>query len=180
MKHINYLIGILFTSVALSPFINAGEMSLDEKINSAMSAAPTRISSNATIQDNDGTVLRKGNNHWTCIPGGLPGTDDYPMCHDPVWMKWKNTAAKGKPFFTEIIGYSYMLQGGEVIDINNPYAKDPKAGGNWHKEGPHMMLLMPNRDLLKGQPTTPKDNSIFVLWKDTPLVMVVIPLGEKP
>ena len=164
--------------VAFTPIAMADEMSVEDKIKSAMSAAPTRISANATILDSDGTVLRKGNNKWTCMPGGFPGTKSYPMCHDPVFMEWSNTVWNGKPFSTEIIGYSYMLAGGYAADINDPFAKKSNKGKNWHHEGPHMMLIMPTRNLLEGQSADPKDNSIFVLWKNTPVEIVIIPLGD--
>ncbi len=169
---------ITLLTFALAPVSMADEMSVEDKIKSAMSAAPTRISANATILDSDGTELRKGNNEWTCMPGGLPGSKKYPMCHDPVFMNWSNTVWSGKPFSTDIVGYSYMLAGGYAADINDPLAKKSDKGNNWHHEGPHMMLIMPTRNLLEGQSTDPKDDSIFVLWKNTPAEIVIIPLGD--
>ena len=172
----NIIIALL--ALILAPITMASEMSVEDKIKSAMSAAPARISTNATILDSDGTLLRKGDNNWTCMPGGLPGSKKYPMCHDPVFMKWSNTVWSDKPFSTDIVGYSYMLAGGYAADINNPRAKKSDKGNNWHQEGPHMMLIMPTRDLLEGQSADPKDDSIFVLWKNTPFEIVIIPLGD--
>ena len=169
---------IALMALGLVPVALADEMSAEEKIKSAMSAAPTRISADATIAEFDGTVLREGNNKWTCLPGGPPGSKRYPMCHDPVFMEWSNSVWDGKPFSTDIVGYSYMLAGGYAADINDPLADKSNEDNDWHHEGPHMMLIMPTRDLLEGQSTDPKDNDIFVLWKGTPQEIVIIPLGD--
>src|SRR5262245_39338295 len=56
------------------------------KITRAMQAAPESISKNATIVDDDGTVLQSGSNGWHCSPTSGPGST-YPMCNDEVWMR---------------------------------------------------------------------------------------------
>ncbi len=165
-------------ALAIASASMADEMSKEDKIASAMSAAPSRISKNATIVDSDGTVLREGSNKWTCMPGGLPGSKRYPACHDPVFMKWKNTVWSGKPFSTDTVGYSYMLAGGYAADVFNPNAKRSDKGNNWHHEGPHMMLIMPTHELLADQSGDPKDDDIFVLFKNTEFEIVIIPLGD--
>lgn len=169
---------IALLALALAPLSLADEMTVEEKIKSAMSAAPTRISADATIMEFDGTILREGHNKWTCFPGGPPGSRKYPICHDPVFVEWSNTVWDGKPFSTDVVGYSYMLAGGYAADINDPFADKSDEGNNWHHEGPHMMLIMPTRDLLEGLSTDPEDNDIFVLWKNTPMEIVIIPLGD--
>ena len=175
--HIEKLaIGLLAFNWAL--VASADEMSVEKKIASAMSAAPTRISANATIQEFDGTVLREGSNSWTCFPGGPPGSKSYPMCHDPVFMKWAETVWDDKPFSTDVVGYSYMLAGGYAADIGDPYADKSDPGNNWHHEGPHMMLIMPSNDMAKSVSGDPKDNDIFVIWRGTPMELVIIPLGD--
>jgi len=70
---------IALIMLLLAPISTAEEMSVEDKIICAMSAAPTRISKNATITDYDGSLIRKGTNEWTCKPGGLPGSKRYPM-----------------------------------------------------------------------------------------------------
>ena len=70
------------------------------------------------------------------------------------------------------------MQNLKPLNINNPRAKKSDQGNNWHHEGPHMMLIMPTRDLLEGQSADPEDDSIFVLWKNTPFEIVIIPLGD--
>jgi hypothetical protein len=165
-------------ALALTPVATADEMSDEEKIESAMSAAPSRISKNATIIDSDGTVLREGSNKWTCMPGGPAGSKRYPMCNDPVFMKWSKTVWKGKPFSTDTVGYSYMLAGGFAADVFDPHVKKSDAGSNSHHEGPHLMLIMPRHELLADQSGDPRDDDIFVLFKNTDYEIVIIPLGD--
>ena len=164
--------------VALAPNVLAEEMSVEDKINSAMSAAPARIAKNATIQDSDGTVLREGSNKWICKPGGPPGSKRYPVCNDPVFVRWSETVWQGKPFSTETVGYSYMLAGGFAADVFDPHVSKEDAGENSHHEGPHMMLIMPSHDLLADQSGDPKDDDIFVVFKGTEFEIVIIPLGD--
>lgn len=48
----------------------------------------------------------------------------------------------------------------------------------WQHEGPHVMLIMPSHDLLENQSGDPKDDDIFVLFKNTAHEIVIIPLGD--
>ena len=173
------LLTIIITASLLSSLqIEAAELTLEEKIASAMSAAPARISANATIQDADGSILKEGTNDWTCIPGGPEGTTKFPMCNDKVFMKWMATVWSDKPFSTDEIGYSYMLAGGYAANFKNPKAKGAEAADNYF-EGPHMMLILPDRTARNMLPDNPSGGGIFVLWKDTPMELVIIPIGDR-
>ncbi len=155
------------------------EESKETKISRAMSAAPGSISADATIMDVDGTILREGSNGWTCLPGvGLIPGDQHPMCNDATWMAWMKAAGEGTPFTTDVVGYSYMLQGDAMVNNNNPAATDPNDGGVWVQEGPHLMLLMPS-GMLDGVNRDPSDGGPYVMWGDTPLVHVMVPVGER-
>ena len=61
---------LTLSTLILAPIVMADEMSTEDKIKSVMSAAPTRIAKNATIQDSDGTILREGSNN-VAIPTNL-------------------------------------------------------------------------------------------------------------
>ena len=178
MKRVSIL--TLLTAIFLSfSAVYAGSMeSVETKIARAMSAAPSDISANATIIDMDGTVLRKGTNGWTCLPGVslVPG-DKHPMCNDKVWMKWMKAAAEGKPFTTKVIGVSYMLQGDGLVSNDNPAEKDTNKG-TWVEEGPHMMLLLPY-ETLAGLTHDPFAGGPYVMWDNTPLVHVMVPVEAK-
>jgi len=93
-------------------------------------------------------------------------------------MKWSETVWKGKPFSTDKVGYSYMLAGGFAADVFDPTVKKSDAGSNSQHEGPHMMLIMPNHELLADLSGDPKDDDIFVLFKNTAYEIVILPLGD--
>lgn len=154
------------------------EESKDTKIARAMSAAPSSISADATIMDVDGTILREGSNGWTCIPGvGLIPGDKHPMCNDAVWMAWMKAAGEGTAFTTDVVGYSYMLQGDAMVNNDDPAATD-QSQGTWVQEGPHLMLLMPS-NMLEGANRDPDAGGPYVMWGDTPLIHVMVPIGDR-
>lgn len=156
----------------------AEEESNDTKIARAMSAAPSSISADATIMDVDGTILREGSNGWTCIPGvGLIPGDKHPMCNDAVWMAWMKAAGEGAAFTTDVVGYSYMLQGDAMVNNDDPAATD-QSEGTWVQEGPHLMLLLPS-GMLDGVNRDPNAGGPYVMWGDTPLIHVMVPVGER-
>lgn len=151
-----------------------------DKIARAMTAAPTDITDQATFVDVDGTVLQEGTNGWTCLPGIplVPG-DTHPMCNDAVWMSWMAAAASGGEFSTDVIGISYMLAGDAMVNNADPMATDPNDGGIWVQDGPHIMMLFPNRDMLAGLTRDPYAGGPYVMWGDTPLWHVMLPIEAK-
>lgn len=163
----------------MAPAGHAESESNDTKIARAVSAAPARISANATVMDVDGTILREGSNGWTCLPGVslIPG-DAHPMCNDETWTRWMKAAASGEPFTTDVIGYSYMLQGDAMVNNDNPAATDMNDGGHWVQEGPHLMVLLPSSDQLKGLSRDPKSGGPYVMWDNTPMVHMMVPLND--
>ncbi len=154
--------------------------STEAKISRAITAAPSDISKDAAIMDVDGTMLRAGTNGWVCFPGvGLIPGDQRPMCNDAVWMKWMAAAASGSGFSTDIIGVSYMLAGDAMVNNDNPMASDQNDGGVWVQEGPHIMLLFPDMDVLAELPRNPFIGGPYVMWGDTPLAHVMLPMEAK-
>ena len=160
--------------------ISSESESSEVKIARAMTAAPIDVSANATIMDVDGTLLRKGSNGWTCLPGIalIPG-DKHPMCNDAVWMKWMEAAGNGSVFATDVVGISYMLAGDALVNNENPAATDTNDGGSWVQEGPHMMMLVPNTQMLAGLPRDPYAGGAYVMWDKTPLVHIMLPVKSK-
>jgi hypothetical protein len=153
---------------------------IEDKIARAVTAAPADITGAATIMDVDGTILRAGTNGWICLPGiGLIPGDQHPMCNDAVWMKWMAAAASGSAFSTDVIGVSYMLAGDALVNNDNPMATDPNDGGVWVQEGPHVMMLFPNMDMVADLPRNPFVGGPYVMWGDTPLAHVMLPMEAK-
>ena len=175
------IVGLLAAVLTSAPVALAEEEeeSVEVKIARAMSAAPASISATATIMDVDGTVLREGDNGWTCFPGvGLIPGDKQPMCKDEVWMKWMATAGAGLPFETDRVGYSYMLQGDALVNNDDPSATDPNDGGVWVQEGPHLMLLMPTSMSLEELNHDPFAGGPYVMWGGTPLQHIMVPVSD--
>lgn len=171
------LIAVTACLLCLGTVVQAGGSDA-EKIAHAISAAPADITDNATIMDLDGRILRKGTNGWTCMPGVslMPG-NNHPMCNDAIWMAWMKAMAAGEAFTTNEIGTSYMLQGDDPVNNDDPAATD-QTKGVWVTEGPHLMMLMPAA-VMAALPRDPFMGGPYVMWGDTPLVHVMVPLAPK-
>lgn len=168
------------TAIAVLAGTMATAETVEDKIARAMSAAPADISAEATIMDVDGTVLREGTNGWVCLPGvGLIPGDTHPMCNDAVWMDWMAAMGSGTEFSTDVIGVSYMLQGDAMVNNDNPMATDPNDGGPWVQDGPHLMMLFPNMEMIASLPRDPFVGGPYVMWDNTPLVHVMVPIEAK-
>ena len=74
---------------------------VEAKIARALSAGPPDITQDATVAEMGPhgamTVLRKGSNDWTCVPGNLDGVGMPPMCEDSVAVQWNRDRDEGKP-----------------------------------------------------------------------------------
>ena len=171
--------GALFAGPTLANHHMSAKESTNDKIRRAISAAPLMIAEKATVLDMDGSVLRQGSNGWTCYPGVplIPGSKD-PMCNDSVWQAWIKASAKGESFKTDVLGFSYMLQGDGLVNNDNPAATD-KNKGTWIKEGPHLMVLLP-KSALGSIPTTPAVGGPYVMWGDSGMFHLMVPVADRP
>ena len=142
-------------------------------IASAESAAPSAVTSAATIKAVDGTILRQGSNGYTCYP---QQETMGPMCNDAVWDALMHAVMKKEDVKVDRISVSYMLAGeGTAPGVSNsdPYATEPDKSNDWVKEGPHLMIAVPDRAMLEGLSTDPKD-PVYVMWKDTPYAHIMV------
>jgi len=169
---------LIISSLSLS-LLGSGIALADGKeavIFSAESAAPPAVTANATIKAPDGKVLRQGSNSYTCYPQqDIIG----PMCNEAVWDDLIGSMLNKKAFESNKFSVSYMLAGeGSAIGVSNsdPYATEPSKSDDWIKEGPHLMVVVPNRALLEGLSTDPND-PVYVMWKDTPYAHIMIKIA---
>ncbi|GAA3532608.1 hypothetical protein [Zobellella aerophila] len=155
----------------------------EEKIASAMSAAPPSVSATATILDwpadmaAEMPTLRQGTNGWTCLPDmpATPGND--PMCLDAPWLDWLNAWVNKTTPVTKELGFGYMLQGGSPESNTDPYASGPSDSNEWITEPvPHLMILVPDAAMLEGLPTDHNNGGPWVMWRDTPYVHIMAPM----
>jgi len=162
-----------FSCVLLIASANAYAGDKESQIASAESAAPHAVTSAATIKAVDGTILRQGSNGYTCYP---QQETMGPMCNDSVWDALMHAVMKKESFKVDRIGVSYMLAGeGTAPGTSNsdPYATEPDKSDDWVKEGPHLMIAVPDRASLEGLSTDPKD-PVYVMWKDTPYAHIMV------
>jgi hypothetical protein len=147
-----------------------------ETIANAESAAPAAVTANATIKAADGTVLRKGSNGYTCYPQqAIIG----PMCNEAVWDGLIGAMLNKQEFSPDTFSVSYMLAGeGSAIGNSNsdPYATEPENSEDWIKEGPHLMIVVPNRAMLKGMSRNTSD-PVYVMWADTPYAHIMVKIA---
>jgi hypothetical protein len=144
----------------------------DDPIAYAESAGIPEIAADATILDAEGNVLRQGTNGWTCL--ACPGA---PMCGDAQWMSWMDAYINQREHVeVTAVGISYMLRGDEGVSNIDPYAVEPTADNEWVTTGPHLMIIVPDPELLEGIPTDPSVGGPYVMWRDTPFVHVMIPV----
>ncbi len=154
------------------------EESTEALIARAMSAGPDSISAEATIMNNDGTILREGSNGWTCLPNTMPG-DHAPICNDAVWMAMFQAFSQKADFQPDRVGISYMLQGdvGAGVSNSNPFHADHKSADDYTETGPHLMIIVP-REMLKGVSSDPSSGGPYVMWGDSPYAHIMVPVAE--
>ncbi len=165
-------------------FVPMAALAQSEEVTaSALSAAPASIGDDATVMAWDMSVVREGTNGWTCFPDNPETEGNDPMCLDAEWLKFADAWINEKEPSYDKIGFGYMLQGAAAGESNvDPYAEGPTADNEWMAEPgpPHIMMVVPNGEWLKGLPTTPDGGGPWVMWKDHPLVHVMIPTTQKP
>lgn len=171
-------------TLALAPLLQAEEMTAEQKIQNAMSAAPAALAKGATILDwpaKEGDKLarlREGSNGWTCLPDnpGTPGND--PMCLDKQWLNWLEAyMSKTEPKITTV-GLAYMLQGGTDASNTDPYAKAPAAGEEWMMAPPHIMVLMPGKLDPALHSADHSTGSPWLMWGGTPYEHLMVPVTD--
>ncbi len=170
---------VIFSSSVMLGLLVTGQAFADDKdamIANAESAAPESVTANATVKAPDGTVLRQGSNSYTCYPQQeIIG----PMCNEAVWDALIGSMLDKKSFTPDKFSVSYMLAGeGTALGVSNsdPYATEPDKSEDWVKEGPHLMIVVPDRAMLEGMSTDPND-PVYVMWGDTPYAHIMVKIA---
>ena len=176
------IIFTLFALLVTSPVqLLAQDEDVQAKIESAMSAGPMEIAQDATILDwsfdDDGNfvVLQEGTNSWSCLPD-IPGPA-HAACVDEIFVDFLYAWLAGRDLNVTVPGFAYLLQGSEVLSNSDPAATEP-AEDYWVTSDPYMMVLLPPSVDLSGITTDPND-SLFVMFADTPLQHIMVPIGDS-
>lgn len=149
-----------------------------ELIAEARTAAPPVITDNATFKTPDGRMLKEGTNDWTCYPGS-PALG--PMCNQETWDAMIAALMNQQPFEADRFSVSYMLvgdKGAPGVSNIDPYATEPTPDNDWIKEGPHLMIAVPDPAMLEGLSTDPSD-PVYVMWKGTPYAHIMVKLNPE-
>lgn len=156
-----------------------GADSAADKIQRALTAAPTSIQAGATVMDMDVhgkmTTLRKGTNAFTCFPGHPGVVGDDAMCADAQSMIWMGDfmAHKAKPTNTAP-GIVYMLAGGTDWSADNPWA----TKGTPIHEPPHWMIMWPYDPKRSGLSSKAGNTGTWIMDSGTPWAHLMI--NQKP
>lgn len=154
------------------------------QIESAMSAAPSTVSANATILANETDdagkfiVLQEGSNGWYCQPDEpkTPGPD--PMCFDQTWLDWMYAKGAGKAPNVTVPGFAYMLQGGSESSNTDPDAAAKGGDIDWMASPPHIMVLLPGSLAEMGLSSDFNNGGPWIMYEGTPYEHIMMPIGE--
>ena len=144
----------------------------------ALSAMTSRLVATSGVMGWDMKTIKEGTSPYTCMPTPpmLKGTA--PMCMDAPWMTWAHAWMNKKEFAIDRLGISYMLAGDEGASNIDPFAEGPTDDNQWIKEGPHLMLIVPDAAALETIPTDPQVGGPYVMWKGTPYAHVMVPVAD--
>ena len=183
MSHLGFMLvaaalSLSTSSNAESDNVTRPDSSKESLIASALSAGPPSVTDDARIIDHDGKVLRQGSNGFTCMPES-PAMG--PMCNDDVWMAMIGALMGGAPYEGGKFGMSYMLAGeGASPGVSNiePAATKPTPDNQWIKDGPHLMVILPDPAVYADMSSDPAD-PVYVMWKNTPYAHLMVRIAEK-
>lgn len=149
-------------------------------IRSAVSAGPGSISDAAAVWDWNMKELRPGTNGWTCLPDRPDTEGNDPWCLDEAWLNFLNAYVnRTEPSYSKI-GFAYMLMGDAPVSNSDPYATGPTTPEDWVTGvGAHLMLLVPDRSLLKDVSTDHLNGGPWVMWPNTPYAHLMIPVTSR-
>jgi hypothetical protein len=151
------------------PEVSMSDEIVKAKIRRALLSGPERITRDATVAEMNArgemTVLRRGTNHWVCVPGNenIIGAAD--MCADPMGMQWMMDAMAKKPKPSNTSpGLIYMLNGALQRSYTDPFDRTSPA----IPIGPHWMIIWPFDAVAAGLPTVMRDAGTMVMFAGSP------------
>jgi CheY-like chemotaxis protein len=93
------------------------------------------------------------------------------------WLEFVDAwVERREPNITRM-GFGYMLVGDAPASNIDPFAEGPTADNEWMEHGvPHVMIVVPNLEQLRGLPTDFNDGGPWVMYRDTPYAHIMVPL----
>lgn len=167
----------LLTALVLT--LPAGQVASDESskmLEDALSAAPVALRDEVTVMDWENNVLQEGSSNYVCFPTPPTLQGTAPMCLDGPWQEWASAWMNKQPHTPSSLGIAYMLAGDAGASNIDPYAEGETADNQWVKEGPHLMVIVPNSTDLDSLSTDPHNGGPYVMWKGTDYAHIMIPV----
>lgn len=166
--------------IAAAVLPNTAAAQHEAAIKSARSAGPASVSADATVLDWNMNILAEGTNGWTCLPDreDTPGND--PWCVTEPWLAFLSAYVnQTEPEYDEI-GFAYMLIGDSPVSNSDPYATEPTGPEDWVTDlGAHLMMLVPDKNMLKNMSTDHMNGGPWVMWPETPYAHIMIPIDSR-
>ena len=157
--------------------VSAASESAQTLIQRALSAAPPWLQSGAAVVTIDShgkqTLLRPGNNGFTCLPGTPGVIGDDPMCMDAQAQLWVKSlvAHKARPANTTP-GIIYMQAGGTDASVTDPFATT--TAGQLFRDPPHWMIMWPFDPKTTGLPAHWQISGTWIMFPGTPYAHLMI------
>lgn len=153
-------------------------MSKDQLIKLARSAAPASVSKDATIMipGEDGKMVEavKGTNGFTCFPDIDGQKVPDPICGDAAAMQWADDLMGGAPKPTNTVpGIAYMAKGGWHWEKDGKILMKNEDGAKTLTEPAHWMVFWPV-EKSSGLPTLPNAFGAYIMWEGTPYAHLMI------
>lgn len=163
------------------PVKSTGSVPDGTPLEDALSAADTDMRATVSVMDWEGNTLQEGTNGYTCMPTPPPFAERgaAPMCLDKTWLGWADGWQNRKPFSADKLGISYMLAGDSGASNIDPYAEGPTDDNDWVQEAAHLMLVVPNLEMLSSIPRDLSVGGPYVMWDSTDYVHVMVPLADR-
>ncbi len=178
-KIISALSVVLIANVTVAV---AAEMTDEELIKNATSAAPEAVAKDAAVVAMDDKMqmrtVREGKNNFTCMPDNPMSPGDDPMCLDKGGMEWAGAWMSKKQPPAGLVGFGYMLVGGSDASNTDPHAEKPASGAEWVDTGPHVMIFNVGEagNSYPRQGENPDTSVPYVMWPGTPWEHLMIPV----
>jgi hypothetical protein len=154
-------------------------MTEEDLIKLALSAAPERISKDASVmvpaEDGKLKEVRKGTNGFTCIPTVNYREVPDPMCMDAAVSQWATDLMNGAPKPSNSVpGISYMARGGMHWAKDGKILMKEEPGATLVKEPPHWMMMWPFDSSTAKLPNHPNPSGVWIMFDGTPYAHLMV------
>jgi hypothetical protein len=98
---------------------------------------------------------------------------------DARWQAFFEAYEQKKAPKIDGVGIAYMLQGSLSPNNSDPFAEKPAPGADWMKDGPHVMVILPDPKQLVSFSSDHTSGGPYVMYKGTPYAHLMVPVTDK-